>query len=577
MTHSTETIQAFRRALVVVSLFVEGQDETVDEEMESLRQDLRKSASRDFTLPADFSARLDGLEKLLRDYESRHTFGTEQLISKVQHQAGALLDQLPDGDVSMTIRTLRKDAGIELQSWNGCRQQLIRWLELFAILTGTEDGEELLPDWKAKLEAATGGSNQDEQTPEAEETEADSSALGQTQQVAQQPPLDAVDGVEGFGSVSVLAIEAEFRSKTGKGLCSLLKRLPIPAEMATERDELIAKLTVPQDEEDWESLLEDVADLVLVSVQTGDHSLGDFLKGLEQHLNILGSLFSSKSIQGTEVRDDLTRGLNEKVEEIRTRMSAWYDPVSVEASDEIQGYLGGIEEKLAKYNESETERERQLKEKLQQAEERIAQLTTEAEAAQKHLHEQLNKQRQKALQDALTGLPNRAAYDAHLKSVLTAGGGNRMSLIIGDVDHFKRINDDYGHQAGDRVLKILANSLRKALPESEFLARIGGEEFVAVIDGDLQQAFLNAEVLRESIEAIPCHFQGKPVPLTMSFGVASLEPDESMAQLFDRADKALYEAKDKGRNRVTKAKLPAKINSQAPFNDDLSGADSKAG
>lgn len=577
MTHSTETIQAFRRALVVVSLFVEGQDDAVDEEMESLRQDLRKSASRDFTLPADFSSRLDGLEKLLRDYESRHTFGTEQLISKVQHQASALLDKLPDGDVSMKVRTLRKDAGIELQSWNGCRQQLIRWLELFGILTGKENGEDLLPGWKASLEAASGEPVNPHKKPDSSEPEADDTDSDSADEVTQQASQTEQTDEAAMGSMSALAVAAEFRGKTAKGLCSLLNRLPIPADMASDRDELISRLSVPQDEEDWESILEDVADLVLISVQSGDHSLGDFLKGLEQHLNILGSLFSSTSYEGTAVRDDLTRGLNEKVEEIRTRMSAWYDPVSVEASDEIQGYLGGIEEKLAKYNESETERERQLKEKLEQAEERIAQLTAEAEAAQKHLHEQLNKQRQKALQDALTGLPNRAAYDAHLKGVVTTGGSNRMSLIIADVDHFKRINDEYGHQAGDRVLKILANSLRKALPESEFLARIGGEEFVAVIDGDLQQAFLNAEVLRESIEAIPCHFQGKPVPLTMSFGVASLEAGESMVQLFDRADKALYEAKDKGRNRVTKAKLPVKINSQSPFNDDLSGADSKAG
>ena len=120
-----------------------------------------------------------------------------------------------------------------------------------------------------------------------------------------------------------------------------------------------------------------------------------------------------------------------------------------------------------------------------------------------------------------------------------------------DVDHFKRINDGYGHQAGDRVLKIIAAELARRLRKTDFLARYGGEEFVLLVPGTpLEGGRQLLETLRSAIEACPVHFRGEPVTITLSAGLVGLGADGSSTEAFERADQALYRAKREGRNRV---------------------------
>jgi diguanylate cyclase len=125
--------------------------------------------------------------------------------------------------------------------------------------------------------------------------------------------------------------------------------------------------------------------------------------------------------------------------------------------------------------------------------------------------EHLEVQRQKALLDPLTGLPNRAAWSERLDQEVNLWHqrGNSLSLAMLDLDHFKRINDGYGHLAGDKVLKIIASVLRKRLRASDFIARFGGEEFVMLMpNSSLTDALAAGEVLRAAIEACPFHFKG---------------------------------------------------------------------
>jgi diguanylate cyclase len=132
--------------------------------------------------------------------------------------------------------------------------------------------------------------------------------------------------------------------------------------------------------------------------------------------------------------------------------------------------------------------------------------------------------------------------------------GDSLSLAMLDLDHFKRINDGYGHLAGDKVLKIIANVLRKRLRSTDFIARFGGEEFVLLMpDSSLTDALAAGEVLRAAIEACPFHFKGEPVTITVSMGVAQFQPGERSDLALKRADEALYRAKAAGRNRVQPA------------------------
>ncbi|MCP5269240.1 MAG: diguanylate cyclase [Zoogloeaceae bacterium] len=154
-----------------------------------------------------------------------------------------------------------------------------------------------------------------------------------------------------------------------------------------------------------------------------------------------------------------------------------------------------------------------------------------------------------ALRDRLTSLHNRHHMDAEMPKLMAEAQqqGTTLSLMVIDIDHFKKINDTHGHSRGDEVLIAVADMLRKVCRGNQLLARFGGEEFVMALPGaTIMQVGLAAERLRERIEA------SKPggIPVTASFGIATLVPGESFDRLFSRADAALYEAKRCGRNQV---------------------------
>jgi diguanylate cyclase (GGDEF)-like protein len=156
----------------------------------------------------------------------------------------------------------------------------------------------------------------------------------------------------------------------------------------------------------------------------------------------------------------------------------------------------------------------------------------------------------KATTDPLTGLSNRLKFDQALSAEIRRARrfDVALSLVIYDVDHFKQINDAYGHQTGDQVLIKLSGFVAKRMRETDLLARWGGEEFVILLPlSDAAMAERFAEILREAIATLAFD-HGKPV--TCSFGVAQLAAGESAERLVARADKALYRAKLNGRNRV---------------------------
>lgn len=155
--------------------------------------------------------------------------------------------------------------------------------------------------------------------------------------------------------------------------------------------------------------------------------------------------------------------------------------------------------------------------------------------------------------DRLTGLPNRSAFEAIIPSILRDSQrlNQPLSLLLGDVDFFKKINDSSGHLAGDAALKTVADLLKHHLRASDFVCRWGGEEFLIVLKGcDADSAFQVAENIRLAIESSYTSYQHQLIKLTMSLGVATRYPDEETEQWIARADHQLYRAKRSGRNQV---------------------------
>ena len=157
--------------------------------------------------------------------------------------------------------------------------------------------------------------------------------------------------------------------------------------------------------------------------------------------------------------------------------------------------------------------------------------------------------------DGLTGLKNRRYLETEAAKEIGRAKryGHTMAFFIIDIDHFKEINDTYGHLAGDYVLKEVSNILTKYVRESDIVCRYGGEEFVLVLpEANPKQAFIMAEKLRKIVEETVFNFQGNMITLTISIGIAIKKPDHTVSfnDLINFADKALYLSKNTGRNKT---------------------------
>jgi two-component system cell cycle response regulator len=186
------------------------------------------------------------------------------------------------------------------------------------------------------------------------------------------------------------------------------------------------------------------------------------------------------------------------------------------------------------------------------------------------LHRMLDDSLSMAYTDALTGVYNRRYMDAHLdRKIMEIGNTQKpVSVMMLDIDHFKPVNDTYGHASGDEVLKAVAQRVSGGIRDFDLLARYGGEEFVVIMPSTpAEDSMMVAERLRRIIEAEPFEVTGNetPVVITASIGVATTtDPTETAEALLGRADTALYKAKDGGRNQVRSAEAPEAAAPTAP-------------
>lgn len=184
-----------------------------------------------------------------------------------------------------------------------------------------------------------------------------------------------------------------------------------------------------------------------------------------------------------------------------------------------------------------------------------AELTQSSQEISK-LREDLDKVRSEARTDGLTGVANRKVFDSTMRDA-TSEAGNKsqhLSLLMLDIDFFKRFNDTYGHQMGDQVLKLVARTVKACVRPADTVARYGGEEFAAILpQTPLRDAMIVAERIRTTVAGKRITNRRSGIELgriTLSIGAAEYSIGESVAEMVQRADKALYTAKRQGRNRV---------------------------
>lgn len=333
-------------------------------------------------------------------------------------------------------------------------------------------------------------------------------------------------------------------------LLGLLDDLALPERYRPQAEAMRDRL---QNGLNWYELLpilDDLATLMLAITDNGQHEFEAYLQQLNERLESFQSNLQAASDGHADNRSaarEMDTQIREQVDGLQSSMqeAADLDDLKHMLENHLEGLLGTMDQ----HQKQRDEREQEVAARLQSLAERVAHMEEEALGYREHLEEQ----RQKALIDPLTGLPNRAAWGERLEHEIGQWQqhGNTLLLAMLDLDHFKRINDNYGHLAGDKVLKIIASVLRKRLRGTDFIARFGGEEFVLLMPATLPMVGAKLlETLRASIEACPFHFKGKRVTITISMGLTAFRPGEHSDLVLKRADQALYRAKNTGRNRV---------------------------
>ncbi|PFG60454.1 diguanylate cyclase [Pseudomonas poae] len=336
-------------------------------------------------------------------------------------------------------------------------------------------------------------------------------------------------------------------------LIGLLEELALPERHRPQAEAMRERLAHGLNWYELLPILDDLAVLMLAITDSGQHEFEAYLKQLNERLEAFQGHLQVASDGHADSRSaarELDTQIREQVDGLQSSVqeAADLDSLKQVLESHLEGLLGTMDE----HQQQRDQREQEVAARLKGLAERVANMEQEAQGYREHLEVQ----RQKALVDPLTGLPNRAAWSERLDHEVNAWHqrGNSLSLAMLDLDHFKRINDGYGHLAGDKVLKIIANVLRKRLRPNDFIARFGGEEFVLLMpDSSLSDALAVGEVLRAAIAACPFHFKGEPVTITVSMGVAQLQPGERSELALKRADEALYRAKAAGRNQVQAA------------------------
>ncbi len=227
---------------------------------------------------------------------------------------------------------------------------------------------------------------------------------------------------------------------------------------------------------------------------------------------------------------------------------------SVESGAELSQIRAQVRsrlESIGRYLQEFRQREDAQASDMQARNEKMRARVAELEAEASRLHNQLKDEQRQSTLDALTKIPNRLAYEKHMEEELKRFQRFKQPTCVAvwDVDLFKKINDTYGHAAGDRVLNAVAQCLAGRIRGTDFLARYGGEEFVMILRGaKLDDAIRLADELRIGVATLKLHSRGIPLQVTISSGLTALAAGDSVTSAFERADEAMYQAKARGRN-----------------------------
>jgi len=294
----------------------------------------------------------------------------------------------------------------------------------------------------------------------------------------------------------------------------------------------------------------EIFDVIVADYKSERESAKNFLKTLNETLTTVQSsvqktVLTCKESQSTN--DIISDKLQSQLLEIgkSTANASSLDHLKVDINDKLKS----ISSTLNKKGKFEQLSQKALSNQLDEMAKKVKSLEDQSKEFAKKLAEE----QRKSMQDALTKLSNRAAFDEYFTKAMVRFHHKPfdLALVVLDIDDFKQINDTYGHTAGDKTLQVIANTIQKRIIEDTFVARYGGEEFVLIYSGEDQATLINElNLLNKSIARLPFKFKSNKVSITLSIGFTHVKENDNIHTAFERADQAMYQAKSQGKNQA---------------------------
>lgn len=521
----SEQEELLKRGLVRVSIAADGLDPVLDRRLKDLRNALRSDA------PAGLLGELlPELEQAVLAADSARQERLRSITNALRSLLRQLQKRSPPGDIAKALRQLSKrlDGALAHSSaLPGLLEEVVALQDRVLGADAVNPPSEGL--WSRLFGAAPTSS-------------AKADTLPNDTSPAAEPSVGVLAGEEQHYSQVASHIETI--------LLNLLSELQILEAQQSRCAQLREKVTQGLNWYELAAALDEMADLIMGAQL---HRQAEFEHYLQQ-LNSRLSQFQGNLEQAHEAYTDsidegrvLDGDFHHQVQVLHEDVRTAVDLESLKANVEVQldALMANVEQSRALREDRET----RVGEQLQTMVKRIQVMEVEAQTFRNHLEEQ----RQRAMIDSLTGLANRAGLQKRMEEEFARWQryGGELLLAVLDVDHFKQINDRFGHLAGDKVLRLIAQQLQRRLRKSDYIGRFGGEEFVLLLPGTShEQAAVALDALRAGIEESPFHFKAERVTITLSIGYTAFRQGDTLDQVFDRADRAMYQAKQQGRNRL---------------------------
>ena len=562
-------IDLLKRGLIRSSLAAEGNDKPLDDSLQGLRRILRANASN-----TDLEQQIEFLEKAVLKSEQK-AIERKAAISAVLTSFIEQLQQLqPPKEVQRALRLFAKNLSAKISQPYSLYPLLYELKELQQQTLQASTASHTAPTAAGQGLLARLFKNNDRAANIAVAEQQLQAEPGVVADVIEPDAEQATTFSEASSAITSAPAESDndyalqrliepsyssVAQQIHNTLIALLNDLPFSSGYEQQLSALRTRIEQGLNWYELAPLLDELAIIIIAIANGGKNELEQYLLQLNhrltafsENLQVTSAGYQAASADAQKLDNDLRQHVSHIHDDVQTADDLNHLKQLVETRlDSFINSLQAYQQKRVLSDSDMLSRFQALAEHSQQMEHEAQQLSIK-----------LEEQRRKALLDPLTGIANRAALTERLELEYARIQRNNSSLLLTiiDIDHFKRINDDYGHLAGDKVLKIIAQELSKRLRKTDFIARFGGEEYVILLpETPLAEGKKLIETLRLVIQACPFHFRGEPVTITFSAGIGQICPQESLDDAFERIDQALYAAKKAGRNSIIASELNSQL------------------